>query len=124
MGIETYPIPITHIALHTMNRIDQLFKNKQERILNVYFTAGYPGLDDTVAIMESLQKAGADLIEVGIPFSDPVADGPTIQESNVKALNNGMTLKLLLDQLSGIREKLSIPFRAHGLCQSLLCSTG
>lgn len=97
-----------------MNRIDQLFKNKQERILNVYFTAGYPGLNDTATIMESLQTAGADIIEVGIPFSDPVADGPTIQESNGVALENGMTLRLLLGQLEGIRDKVSIPFILMG----------
>ena len=97
-----------------MNRIDQLFKNKQERILNVYFTAGYPALDDTVSVMQSLEKAGADLIEIGIPFSDPVADGPTIQESNGVALDNGMTLKLLFEQLEGIREKVSIPFVLMG----------
>ena len=97
-----------------MNRIDQLFETKQERILNVYFTAGYPALEDTVPIMESLQNAGADLIEVGIPFSDPVADGPTIQQSNGLALENGMTLKLLLEQLEGIRKKVQIPFVLMG----------
>ena len=97
-----------------MNRIDQLFANKQQRVLNVYFTAGYPKLNDTVAVMESLQAAGADLIEVGIPFSDPVADGPTIQDSNGIALENGMTLKLLMDQLSGIREKVQTPFVLMG----------
>lgn len=97
-----------------MNRIEQLFKNKSERVLNVYFTAGYPKLDDTAAIMQQLEASGANLIEVGIPFSDPIADGPTIQESNGVALENGMTLKLLLQQLKDIREKVSIPIILMG----------
>lgn len=97
-----------------MNRIEQLFKNKSERVLNVYFTAGYPKLDDTAAIMQQLEASGVDLIEVGIPFSDPIADGPTIQESNGVALDNGMTLKLLLQQLKDIREKVSIPIILMG----------
>lgn len=112
-----YVLPNTLYPVHNtqdMNRIDQLFKTKQERILNVYFTAGYPALNDTVEIMESLQSAGADLIEIGIPFSDPVADGPTIQESNGIALDNGMSLKLLLEQLEGIREKVQTPFVLMG----------
>lgn len=97
-----------------MNRIDQLFEAKQERILNVYFTAGYPKLGDTAGIMECLEKSGADLIEVGIPFSDPIADGPTIQESNGIALDNGMTVKLLLEQLEDIRKTVSIPIVLMG----------
>ena len=97
-----------------MNRIEELFKDKSQRVLNVYFTAGYPKLGDTTTIMEQLEKSGADLIEVGIPFSDPIADGPTIQESNGVALGNGMTLKLLLEQLKGIREKVSIPIILMG----------
>ena len=92
-----------------MNRIEKLFKTKPERVLNVYFTAGYPKLDDTLGIMQSLEKSGADLIEVGIPFSDPVADGPTIQESNGVALANGMTVKLLFEQLAELRKSVSIP---------------
>lgn len=97
-----------------MNRIEELFNKKSKRVLNVYFTAGYPKLDDTVAIIESLEKSGADLIEIGIPFSDPIADGPTIQESNGVALDNGMTLKLLLEQLEGLREKVDIPIILMG----------
>ncbi|WP_422006118.1 tryptophan synthase subunit alpha [Roseivirga pacifica] len=92
-----------------MNRIEKLFETKPERVLNVYFTAGYPRLDDTLGIMQSLEKSGADLIEVGIPFSDPVADGPTIQESNGVALANGMTVKLLFEQLAELRNSVSIP---------------
>jgi tryptophan synthase alpha chain len=97
-----------------MNRIDQLFEAKQQRVLNVYFTAGYPKINDTVTIMESLERSGADLIEVGIPFSDPVADGPTIQESNGVALDNGMTLKLLLEQLKDVRKRVNIPIILMG----------
>lgn len=92
-----------------MNRIEKLFETKPERILNVYFTAGYPKLNDTLGIMQSLERSGADLIEVGIPFSDPVADGPTIQESNGVALANGMTVKLLFEQLAELRKSVNIP---------------
>lgn len=97
-----------------MNRIEELFKRKSQRILNVYFTAGYPQLNDMSGIMEELERSGADLIEIGIPFSDPIADGPTIQESNAIALANGMTLKLLLEQLEGIRSKVNIPIILMG----------
>ncbi len=97
-----------------MNRIEQLFKKKSKRVLNVYFTAGYPKLDDTTEIIACLEQSGADLIEIGIPFSDPIADGPTIQESNGVALDNGMTLKLLLEQLEGLREKVNIPIILMG----------
>ncbi|MFT6871451.1 MAG: tryptophan synthase alpha chain [Roseivirga sp.] len=100
--------------MNNMNRIEELFNKKLQRVLNVYFTAGYPKLNDTVAILESLEQSGADLIEIGIPFSDPIADGPTIQESNGIALGNGMTLKLLLEQLEGVREKVNIPIVLMG----------
>ncbi len=98
----------------TMNRITDLFQTKPNRILNVYFTAGYPKLDDTVSILRALEASGADLIEIGIPFSDPVADGPTIQASNDVALSNGMTLKLLMEQLKDIRSQVSIPIVLMG----------
>jgi len=88
-----------------MNRIDILFRNKKNNILSVYFTAGYPNLDSTTAIIKALSDSGADMIEIGMPFSDPIADGPVIQQSNHKALRNGMNLKLLFQQLSGIRMK-------------------
>lgn len=97
-----------------MNRIEELFKKKSERVLNVYFTAGYPQLNDTASILEELEKTGADLIEIGIPFSDPIADGPTIQESNGIALDNGMTLNLLMEQLKDIRSKVDIPIILMG----------
>jgi tryptophan synthase alpha chain len=86
----------------------------------VYFTAGFPQLNDSVRIMQSLQEAGADIIEVGIPFSDPVADGPTIQDSNQTALNNGMTLKGLFQQLASIREKVQIPILFMGYINPIL----
>jgi len=92
-----------------MNKITQVFKEKKENILSVYFSAGYPNLEDTPVIMKSLQKAGADLIEVGIPFSDPVADGPTIQESNKIALDNGITLKKILKQLKQVKDDIQVP---------------
>ena len=91
-----------------MNRINRLLSEK-DNILSIYFTAGYPGLDDTRVIIESLEQEGADLIEIGVPFSDPVADGPTIQNSNTKALENGMSVELLFSQLEDIRPKVSLP---------------
>ena len=91
------------------NRIKQLFKKKDKKILSIYFTAGYPNLDDTVKIIAGLEKNGADLIEIGIPFSDPVADGPVIQKSSEIALNNGMSVSFLFDQLKDIRKEVSIP---------------
>ncbi|HJV19412.1 MAG TPA: tryptophan synthase subunit alpha [Sediminibacterium sp.] len=87
-----------------MSRISNLFKQKNQRVLNVYFTAGYPGLNDTLTIMRSLASAGADLIEIGMPYSDPLADGPVIQDSSSRALANGMTMQILFDQLKGFRE--------------------
>ncbi|WP_266361942.1 tryptophan synthase subunit alpha [Tellurirhabdus rosea] len=97
-----------------MNRITQLFQTKSERILNIYFTAGYPNLNDTVPILNALQKSGADLIEIGMPYSDPVADGETIQQSNQQALENGMTLKVLFEQLEGCRQTVSVPILLMG----------
>ncbi len=96
------------------NRINQLFSQKQNNILSVYFTAGYPNLHDTVEIIQELEKNGADLIEIGIPFSDPTADGPTIQRSSEKALRNGMSLNLLFDQLKEIRQSVNIPLILMG----------
>jgi tryptophan synthase alpha chain len=102
------------------NRIEQLFKKKKEGILSVYFSAGFPGLNDTSTIMKSLEAAGADVIEVGIPFSDPVADGPTIQESNKVALDNGISLKLIFEQLANIRESVQIPIIMMGYINPVL----
>jgi len=97
-----------------MNRIDKLFKEKKTNILSVYFTAGYPNLDSTTVIIKALENAGADMIEIGMPFSDPMADGPVIQHSNEQALKNGMSLKLLFSQLSGIRKEVKIPLLLMG----------
>lgn len=96
------------------NRIDQAFSDNSRELLNVYFTAGYPNIDDTASILENLAAAGADIIEIGMPFSDPVADGPTIQESNMQALDNGMTISLLFKQLEGIRNKVDVPIVLMG----------
>jgi tryptophan synthase alpha chain len=103
-----------------MNRIDRLFKEKEREILSVYFTAGYPALDDTVTIIKEIERSGGDLVEVGIPFSDPLADGPVLQETNKIALGNGMTLKKLFDQLEGIRDKVSIPVILMGYLNPVL----
>ncbi|MFV0440631.1 MAG: tryptophan synthase subunit alpha [Lachnospirales bacterium] len=84
------------------------------KLLSIYFTAGYPNLDDTVPIIESLDKAGVDFIEIGMPFSDPVADGQVIQQSNLQALNNGMSVEKLFEQLEGIRNKVQIPLILMG----------
>jgi tryptophan synthase alpha chain len=92
-----------------MNRIDELFKKKSENILSIYFTAGFPSLEDTLPIMKAIEAAGADIIEVGVPYSDPIADGPTIQESNLVALNNGMSLRKLFDQLAEMRKSVNLP---------------
>ncbi len=91
------------------NRITELFTRKTEKILSIFFTAGYPALHDTLKIAALLEKSGADMIEIGIPFSDPIADGPVIQKSSHKAIANGMTLGLLFDQLKGLRNKINIP---------------
>lgn len=96
------------------NRITQLFERKSQNILNIYCTAGFPNLEDTVTVIEELEKAGADLVELGIPYSDPIADGPTIQESNQQALNNGMSLPVLFEQLKDIRQRVSIPLILMG----------
>lgn len=97
-----------------MNRIEKLFLNKKQNVLSVYFTAGYPALHDTVRIIQELDKAGVDMIELGIPFSDPLADGPVIQHSNGKALVNGMSVKLLFEQLTEVREKTDLPLILMG----------
>jgi len=97
-----------------MNRIDKLFREKKTSILSVYFTAGYPDLNSTTEIIRALVSAGVDMIEIGMPFSDPMADGPVIQGSNEKALRNGMSLKLLFEQLSEIRNEVEIPLILMG----------
>ncbi len=92
-----------------MNKLDRLLKNKTTNLLSIYFTAGYPKLNDTKEIIDALEANGADLIEIGIPFSDPVADGPVIQFSNSAALENGMSLKKLFEQLMPKNNEGRIP---------------
>ena len=97
-----------------MNRLQNLFKNKTNNLLSIYFTAGYPELNSTVAIAEALEKSGADFLEIGFPYSDPVADGPTIQHSSEIALENGMALHVLFEQLKNLRKTVSIPILLMG----------
>ena len=96
-----------------MNRINQTL-NQDKKLLSIYFTAGFPQLEDTVPILEQLQEAGVDMIELGLPFSDPLADGPTIQESSTQALRNGMTTDKLFTQLEGIRARIHVPLIVMG----------
>ena len=96
-----------------MNRINQKL-NQDKKLLSIYFTAGFPQLEDTVPILEQLQEAGVDMIELGLPFSDPLADGPTIQESSTHALRNGMTTDKLFIQLEGIRDRIHVPLIIMG----------
>jgi tryptophan synthase alpha chain len=96
-----------------MNRINQKLK-EDKKLLSIYFTAGYPNLHDTAKIIQDLEKYGVDMIEIGLPFSDPLADGPTIQESSTAALRNGMHTELLFEQLRDIRKTVSIPLIVMG----------
>jgi len=104
-----------------MNRIQEIFQTeKKEKLLSIYFTAGFPKLNDTVSIIQDLEKSGVDFIEIGLPFSDPLADGPTIQESSTKALKNGMTTGKLFDQLKDIRLSVNIPLIIMGYFNPIL----
>ena len=102
-----------------MNRIEEIFQ-QQSDILNIYYTAGFPNLDDTVRIAQSLEESGVDMLEIGIPFSDPVADGPTIQASSKTALDNGITLVGLFDQLKNLRNKVEIPVLLMGYLNPII----
>jgi tryptophan synthase alpha chain len=97
-----------------MNRIKKLFSEKNKNILSIYFTAGFPKLNDTGKILSALQKHGADLIEIGMPYSDPLADGPVIQQSSMIALNNGITIKKLFEQLENCRNNIHVPLILMG----------
>ena len=97
-----------------MNRINKLFQEKRDNILSIYFTAGYPSLNDTEDIIKTLDDCGVDLIEIGMPFSDPIADGPVIQDSSNIAIDNGMNLNVLFKQLLNIRKITSIPIVLMG----------
>jgi len=96
-----------------MNRINQKLQ-EDKKLLSIYFTAGYPNINDTVSIIQELEKNGVDMIEIGLPFSDPLADGPTIQASSTQALKNGMTTEVLFDQLKDIRKTVNIPLIIMG----------
>lgn len=104
----------------SMKRIKELFKNKQSQVLSIYFTAGFPALNDTMDILLSLQDAGVDMVELGMPFSDPLADGPVIQHSSEIALKNGMNLDLLFDQTREMRRHITIPVVLMGYLNPLL----
>ena len=101
------------------NRIKRKLQ-EDKKLLSIYFTAGYPSLNDTVQIIQDLEKNGVDMIEIGLPFSDPLADGPTIQESSTQALKNGMTTELLFNQLKDIRKSVSIPLIVMGYFNPML----
>lgn len=103
-----------------MSRIKELFERKPGGVLNVYCTAGYPALESTLEIMEALQENGADLIELGMPYSDPLADGPVIQASSSVALANGMTISTLFEQLKGFRDRISVPVILMGYMNPVL----
>jgi tryptophan synthase alpha chain len=103
-----------------MNRINKLFSDKSENILSVYFTVGFPKLEDTVPTLECLQANGVDLVEVGVPFSDPMADGIVIQNSSHQALQNGMSIRKLFEQLTGVRAKIHIPLVMMGYLNPIM----
>ena len=96
------------------NRLSSLFKSEKNALLSVYYTAGYPLITDTLPVAKALQNSGADILEIGIPFSDPIADGPTIQASNDVALSNGMNLNLLFEQIAELRKEVNIPVLLMG----------
>ncbi len=102
-----------------MNRISRKLK-ENKKLLSIYFTAGYPNVEDTVTIIKNLEDAGVDMIEIGLPFSDPLADGPTIQASSTQALRNGMTTKLLFRQLKDVRKIVQIPLLLMGYFNPIL----
>jgi len=102
-----------------MNRIQKKLE-EDKKLLSIYFTAGYPALEDTVSILLALEKSGVDMVEIGLPFSDPLADGPTIQESAAIALKNGMTTEVLFDQLKNIRKTVNIPLLLMGYFNPIL----
>ena len=103
-----------------MSRISELFEKKKKGVLNVYCTAGFPKLNSTLEVMKALQENGADLIELGMPYSDPLADGPVIQASGTRALENGMSLTVLLEQLKDMRASIQIPVLLMGYLNPIL----
>ena len=103
-----------------MSRITELFRRKDRRVLNVYCTAGFPRLDSTLEVMRALEAGGADLIELGMPYSDPLADGPVIQASSTRALENGMSIARLFDQLKEMRRDVSVPVLLMGYMNPIM----
>lgn len=103
-----------------MSRIQQLFERKKSRVLNVYCTAGFPKLDCTLQVLQALQQSGADLIELGMPYSDPLADGPVIQHSSSVAIQQGMTIELLFQQLQHMRPAIEVPVLLMGYMNPVL----
>ena len=104
-----------------MNRITTLFENKHNSILSIYYPAGYPNLNDTVSILNVLQSKGVDMVEIGIPFSDPMADGPVIQEASTQALRNGISLRLIFNQLKDVRKDgIHIPIILMGYLNPIM----
>lgn len=103
-----------------MNRIDKLFETKQRDILSVYYPAGYPNLDDTMPILRELQSQGVNMVELGIPFSDPMADGVVIQQAATQSLANGMSLKLLFEQIEKMRSEVEIPVILMGYLNPIM----
>jgi tryptophan synthase alpha chain len=106
--------------MNKQNRLNQLFATGKKNLLSIYFTAGYPALNTTVAIAEALEKAGADFLEIGFPYSDPVADGPTIQQSSQSALDNGMNLNVLFEELAELRTRVTIPVLLMGYANPMV----
>jgi tryptophan synthase alpha chain len=105
---------------HVMNRLNTLFNTKKDNLLSIYYTAGYPEVNTTLDIAETLEKAGVDFLEIGFPYSDPVADGPTIQHSSEIALENGMNLHLLFEQLKDLRKRVTIPILLMGYVNPIM----
>ena len=103
-----------------MNRINKLFQNKPENLLSLYFCAGTPALDGTANVIRTLEQKGINMIEIGVPFSDPMADGPVIQDAATKALRNGMSLRILFDQLKDIRKDVTIPLILMGYLNPIM----
>jgi tryptophan synthase alpha chain len=103
-----------------MNRLKQLFDTKKNNILSVYYTAGFPEIGATLKIAEALEKSGADFLEIGFPYSDPLADGPVIQNSSQVSIENGMTLKVLFEQLKDLRNRVTIPILLMGYANPMI----
>jgi len=103
-----------------MSRIKKLFEQKTSAVLNIYCTAGYPALESTMPILKALQNNGVDMVELGMPYSDPLADGPVIQASSARALENGMTITILFEQLRELREQINLPVVLMGYLNPLL----